>query len=197
MTVLSELLERADFDSLLYLSSTRVYAKSMATSESEVLRVLPEDPSDLYNISKLMGESLCLSSEREGVRIARLSNVVGPKMGADNLIGALMHEALSGVIQLKTNPDSAKDYILINDVARALWLIAGAGCQKIYNVASGTQITHSQWLHVLQLATGCSIKTEANAPLQSFHAIDVARLKNEFDFISRSVLDAVPSFFEN
>ena len=56
------------------------------------------EPSDLYNVSKLMGESLCLNSGRNGMRIARLSNVVGFDPDSDNSLPALIKEALAGSV---------------------------------------------------------------------------------------------------
>lgn len=196
VTVLSELLEHAEFDSLLYLSSTRVYGRSITTAENDALSVLAEAPSDLYNISKLMGESLCLSSGAEKVRVARLSNVVGPGMGADNFIGELAREACSGLITLRTNPESAKDYVLIDDVVRMLWSITKEGRDRIYNVASGRQIAHHQWTSALHDTTGCQVRVDMQAPLQSFPVIDVQRIKNEFHFSPKSVLDEIQSLIK-
>ena len=68
---LSRLLERAKFESLLYLSSTRVYARTSVALEDMALAVDPTVTDDLYNVSKLAGESLCLSRETPTVRVAR------------------------------------------------------------------------------------------------------------------------------
>lgn len=182
VSLLSEILERAAFDSLLYLSSTRVYGRSENTSEESDLPVLPADPSDLYNISKLMGESLCLASGRNGVRIARLSNVVGSAMGLENMVGHLFAEARAGKIRLKTHPASAKDYIFIDDAVCMLGRIGMGGCERIYNVASGEQMEHRQWVTALSDFTGCMVQVDENAPLQSFPVIDVKRMKREFGF---------------
>ena len=192
VTVLSDLLEHADFASLLYLSSTRVYGRSTSTCETSVLSVSPEDPSDLYNLSKLLGESLCFASSRASVRVARLSNVIGAGMGSQSLVGELFHEALAGAIRLKTHPDSAKDYILIDDVVRLLWRIADDGHDRIYNVASGVQTTHREWLSALQSTTGCLVQTDDRAPYQTFGVIDIRRIRTEFRFEATRSLDAVP-----
>lgn len=189
VTVLSELLQNAEFGSLLYLSSTRVYGRSIAATEDDALPIQVGDPSDLYNASKLMGESLCLSSGKKEIRVARLSNVVGLDMGVDNFIGGLMKEACSGLIQLRTHPDSVKDYVLIDDVVRMLWSIANEGRERIYNVASGMQIEHRQWMGALREVTGCQVQVDTQAPLQSFPAIDVQRIRNEFGFVPTPVLD--------
>src|SRR5579884_2277402 len=45
---LLDVLQRAHYESLLYLSSTRVYPGATAGREDETLRVNPCDPSDLY-----------------------------------------------------------------------------------------------------------------------------------------------------
>ena len=59
--LLGDILEHADFTTLTYFSSTRVYFRNEQTSEDDSLVVVPNDPSDLYNLSKLAGESLCWS----------------------------------------------------------------------------------------------------------------------------------------
>jgi nucleoside-diphosphate-sugar epimerase len=117
VSVLAELLQQGNFESLLYLSSTRVYARAAGGSEDSPLPVLSQDPSDLYNLSKLMGESLCLQDARAGIRVARLSNVVGgDNAESANFLPSLVREARSGRIVLQTAMDSVKDYIHIDDV---------------------------------------------------------------------------------
>ena len=56
VSLLGEILRRAQFDSFTYLSSTRVYARAVSTTETTDIRVNPSDPSELYNLSKLAGE---------------------------------------------------------------------------------------------------------------------------------------------
>ena len=197
VSVLNEILEQANFDSLLYLSSTRVYARSLSTKESEALPVFVEDTSDLYNISKLMGESLCLASGRNGVRVARLSNVVGTGMGADNLVGQLISDALAGKIVLKTHPNSEKDYIFIDDAISMLMSIALEGNACLYNVASGKQMEHAEWLSALNKYTGCEIEVDEKAPFQSFPAIDIERLKKEFKFEPTPLPTVIPKLIKN
>lgn len=116
--LLAEFLRHAKFHTLLYLSSTRVYQGAERTDEDAPLVVRPSVPSYLYNLSKLMGESLCHSSGRTGVRVARLSNVVGPGMdpASGNLVATLLHDALAGHVVLQSAPESTKDYIHIEDV---------------------------------------------------------------------------------
>ncbi|MDZ7861830.1 NAD-dependent epimerase/dehydratase family protein [Acidovorax sp.] len=187
--LLAEVLRRAQFDSLLYLSSTRVYMGAASTDEEAPLSVVPGDPSYLYNLSKLAGESLCHASGRSGVRVARLSNVVGPGMDAQagNLVADLVHQAQQGAMLLRSHPESAKDYIHIDDVVHWLPRIALGGRSVTYNVASGRQTTHGQWLQWLSEHYASSFEVQEGAPLQRFAPISVARLQAEFGVMARPV----------
>lgn len=194
VSVLAELLQRAHFESLLYLSSTRVYARAVNGREDEPVPVLSQDPSDLYNLSKLMGESLCLQDARAGVRVVRLSNVVGGEdADSANFVPSLLREARGGRIVLQTAPDSAKDYIHIDDVAELLPRIAARGRERLYNVASGVQTRHADWTSHLSRQTGCAVDVAPGAPTVRFAPIDIARIRAEFDFVPRPVLSALPS----
>ncbi|MEQ1658771.1 MAG: NAD(P)-dependent oxidoreductase, partial [Hylemonella sp.] len=187
-------LQRADFTSLLYLSSTRVYARAALGREDADLAVQPQDPSDLYNLSKLMGESLCLQGGRAGVRVARLSNVVGGEdADSTNFVPSLVREARGGHIVLQTAPESAKDYIHIDDVAELLPRIAMQGRERLYNVASGVQTRHAQWAEHLAALTGCRVEVAPGAPTVSFVPIDITRIRTEFAFVPRPVLSALPA----
>lgn len=189
VSLLSEVLCHAEFEGLLYLSSTRVYARCDSAQEDQPISVAPTDPSDLYNISKLMGESLCLASGRAGVKIARLSNVLGSGMTTNNFVVALLREARTGELRLRSHPDSVKDYVLVDDVTQLLCLIARGGVHAVYNVASGTQIAHSQWLSLLQHRLGCSVWTDTTLPMQSFPSISTERIRSEFNFELGDVLE--------
>jgi len=192
VSFLNEVLEKANFTSLTYLSSTRVYSKSATASPQSILFVNPADSSDLYNLSKLAGEAIALNCGRPQVRVVRLSNVVGNDMGADkSFIGMLIDEALHGAIHLRTSPESSKDYIHIDDVVEILPKIATLGTEKIYNVASGTNTLHRDWIAHLSRITGCSVTMDESAELASFPQIDVSALQNEFSFAPRPVLSVL------
>ena len=188
--LLAEVLRRAQFDSLLYLSSTRVYMGAASPHEDAPLSVLPGDPSYLYNLTKLTGESLCYACGRPGVRVARLSNVVGPDMDAasGNLVADLVRQAQGGHIVLRSDPQSAKDYVHVDDLLDWLPRIALAGRAATYNVASGRQTLHAQWLAWLQARTGCTVEVDAQALLQAFPPINVQRLRGEWGVAPRAVL---------
>lgn len=179
VTHLAEALPRLRSKSFLYLSSTRVYRAG--GGENVSLTVQPADPDDLYNATKIAGEALCLAQPATGVRVARLANVYGPGMGSGDFLSAVLREALTGRLRLRTALESEKDYVAIDDVVRAIERIALGGRHRLYNVASGHNVTHRALAERLGELTGCKISVERSAPRIAYPAIDTGRIAAEFD----------------
>ena len=192
--VLRQLLDKGQFASLTYLSSTRVYLGGDAGHEDAPLKVRPGDPDQLYNLSKLMGESLCHAAHRpeKPVRVVRLSNIVGSDLTSDNFIYTLLREALAtNAIQLNSSLGSAKDYIALEDVTRMLELIAIQGRERCYNLASGRQTRHGEIVRAIVALTGACVSVTPDAPSMDFPAIDIHRLHEEFGFSPQPPLDGL------
>lgn len=194
---LNEVLRQGRFDRLVYLSSTRLYLGSAQTGEEDDLRVNPHDPSDLYDISKAMGESLALSCGRP-VRIARLSNVYGADLESENFLTSILRAALrEGVVTMQTGLDSTKDYIHVTDVVDLLIRIGSDSRHRTYNVASGQNVSHRDILQVIRTATGCEVRTTPQAPVLDGPPIRIDRLREEFAFHPALVLDRLPALVEH
>ncbi len=188
-----DVLRRGRFESFLYLSSTRVYAKSDRGDETAALVVDPSDPSDLYNLSKLMGEAACLAVDRPQVRIARLSNVFGEGMGESNFLMSVLSEAIrTGAVELQQGLASAKDYIAIEDVLEALVCVSVAGRERLYNVAAGRNTSHAQILDAVQALTGRRASVAPDSPTVAFPPISVDRLADLGVRANRDVIAALP-----
>lgn len=184
---LAEVLERADFESLLYLSSTRVYAG--AESGEEDARLVA---GDLYNLSKLTGESLCFASGRGNVRVARLSNVFGGDFFSENFLPSVIRAAITEHhIVLHTPLDMAKDYVSVDDVAGILPRIAVGGKHRIYNVASGRNTSNRELVAKLSEITGCSVNGVSGKATEIFPSIVIRRLEQEFGYSPLNALDCL------
>lgn len=192
VSLVNELLERASFESLLYLSSTRVYIRSTATGEEAPLVVSPADPEDIFNLSKLAGESVCLGCGRDNVRVARLSNVLGEDFGSDNFVFALIREARrTGAIVLHTTLDSEKDYIHVDDATGLLVRIALAGRERVYNVASGRNLSNADIVEAIRAVLPVTVRVAEGARRIAFAPIDTARIAAEFGFRPRQLAATV------
>lgn len=177
--LLRRLLERGRFESLTYLSSTRIYEGAATTHETTVLQVLPSNPGHIFNLSKLMGESLCLTSGLKA-RVVRLSNVFGRDMPQQVFISQVLKEAAdSGRVKLLTAPQSEKDYVSVTDVIRWLPQIALRGSHSIYNVASGKNTSNAEIASLLE-QKGITVSFAEGAPEWSFPVMDTSRLVQEF-----------------
>ncbi|MDR3617271.1 MAG: SDR family oxidoreductase [Candidatus Obscuribacterales bacterium] len=183
--VLRSLLQRGNFESLLYLSSTRVYANSQSTGEASSLVVQPQQLSDIYNLSKLLGESMCLTVGGSSVRVARLSNVIGVSRLSTDFLGQITQQAVTEKrVRLETSLQSQKDFLFMDDLMPVLSQIAITGQSRIYNVASGRNTTNAEIVDILVRETGSVISVAPNAPTWSFPPIDITRISQEFGFKS-------------
>jgi len=192
VSLLNDFLKNRDFESFLYLSSTRVYMNSSSTNEANSLIVNPNKFTEIYNISKIMGESICLSSKKPNIRIARLSNVIGKNFESDDFIFSLIHDAIKNKeILLHSQLKSEKDYILVNDVVEILYKISMSGKSKIYNIASGKNLSVEKIMELLKKLTSCKVQIDNNANLNKFKEINIEKIKNEFEFKSKSIEDVI------
>lgn len=184
---LGEFLKNTHVQSFLYLSSTRIYGNASSTKEGASIPIDPSTPSDLYNISKLAGEALCLNHDDPAVRVARLSNVFGAgsnstAMAPDNFLASIIQSAVGeGHIPLMTALESCKDYIAVDDVIRALRLISLRGDERLYNVASGANTSNDEITREISRRAGCSVSVEPGAATSTFPQIDITRLRAAFD----------------
>ena len=139
---LKSILQRFSFQSFIYLSSTRVYKHTITRPALEIdsLQINPIEVDDVYNISKLMGESICLAQSSGDVKVARISNVIGLDLDSENFLTSIIKQAIEyGKVDLHTSVDSAKDYILLDDLIDMLVKMP-YGKERIYNLCSGVNL---------------------------------------------------------
>lgn len=192
--MLHVLLRSLRFASFTYLSSTRVYQHSPAgkiATEEEDLTINPNRPSDLYNLSKLMGESLCLAHPNPAVRAVRLSNVYGGGDRSENFLTSLLRDAIGrGHVRLQSPPDAAKDYIAIDDVLLTLERLPTQARSRLINVAAGHNVSNAEVLDLLQLHVGCTVEAlSSDVAGAVFPRISTDRLREEIGVTPRRLAD--------
>lgn len=181
--VLHKILKECKFESFLYLSSTRIYSGTKSSSESENIVINPNNIEDLYNISKLMGESLCLSMNSSKIRVARLSNVVGNNLEQNDFLSSIIHDAINKKkILIRTTESSEKDYVHIDDVVKILYQISLKGNERVYNIASGKNTKVLEIMNEIKKFVNCNIEFSPDAIEQIFPRIEINRIEKEFNF---------------
>lgn len=195
---LQQVLQACEFETFTYLSSTRVYqhcAEAVVTEDTPLV-VQSQDAGDLYNLSKLLGESI-LQTHGGKVRVARLSNVVGDDVMSSNFLFSVLRDCVQhGHVELQQSLESAKDYVDIRDVTSLLLRLGPEGSAGVYNLASGTNTTHQKLLSVITNLTGASVTVAQNAAEYSFPRINIDRMRREFSFTTRNVTESLPALVE-
>lgn len=184
VSLLSRLLERASFDRLVYLSSTRLYDAlgAIHATEDEVLHFSPSDPRHLYDLSKSLGENLCLNFSEDRACVARLSCVIGKQLEDPGFLPGLVKKCLGNTqVSIDSSPYFARDYIDLDDVVALLINIAEQGKHKVYNVASGMNVTNSSIFGIISAMTGCDIQATSSASVE-VPSISIQRVCDEFGF---------------
>ena len=187
-------LAELQYASFLLLSSTRVYARAGFTHEDATLPMRPGDASDLYNLTKLAGEALCLADPRHEIRVARLSNVYGAGLSAGTFLGQVLNEGQrTGCVVFQQAAASAKDYVDVATVIRLLPAIAARGNQRLYNLAAGSNTTHGAIADTLRDIAGWNTSFATDAPTVEYPRIETARLEAEFGSVTSDLLHDLPA----
>ncbi len=195
ITLLNQLIKSCLFESITYLSSTRVYEGSARTIEESALQVNPALPGQIYNISKLAAESLCLSTN-SNAKIIRLSNVYGQDMKSNNFLSSVLKQsAEEGKVSFQTSPRSSKDFVSISDVVKLTHLISLEGKSQIYNLASGEN-TENQLISDFLKTRKIITHFEPNAPEWKFESINNKKVRSEFGASFERLEDNLPNLYD-
>ncbi len=198
-TLLEKVIHHFDFDSFVYLSSTRVYGlegQSPSTHEDSRLSC-SADAADWFALTKLCGESLCVNSKKPGVSVARLANIYGADQHPSTFLAAVRRDCLErGGTTINETPASCKDYLSIDDAVRYLCGLAASGTGGIYNIASGTTFSHQQLAQDLTML-GFKIDFTPQALQRRFPPVDVAKISHLFGPPLRNLRSDLPVIFQS
>ena len=188
----SYILQHCKFESFLYLSSTRVYNNNTVGHEAAEVSVKSDSLNDLYNISKLAGEAICFSHPSPKVKIARLSNIICNRFDSNNFVDKIVNNSFeSGKIEFLGDPNTEKDYLTLEDALYLIQRIVEDGRHRIYNVASGKNISHQTLLDLIKekMAVEGHFPSDASEALR--FKINTSRIKEEFEFTPTDVAEYI------
>jgi nucleoside-diphosphate-sugar epimerase len=189
--LLAKILEKSDFQKMIYISSTRLYMGQESTSENTDLTIMAKDSRRLFNLTKLMSEELCLLSDKKTI-IIRPSNVYGLALNSPLFLPAITRNAINNKhVDMYVTPQYAKDYVSIHDLVDAVCQLAEKDnlSHDIYNIASGVNTTASDIAEVLKRETKCKVNWIESSVDEYFPINEISRLQQEVSFNPSSVLD--------
>jgi nucleoside-diphosphate-sugar epimerase len=180
VSLLSKILEKASFERLIYLSSTRLYDTVTAETcaESIGLSLNPNNTRHIYDLSKALGESLCLTAAPNRTAIARLSCVYDHSAGSPGFLSEILQKlAFSKKFSLDSATGYSRDYIAIEDVIASLKVIIDSNRCEIFNVASGENLTNREIIETLN-SLGCTISLARESAAQVTGRCDISKIKS-------------------
>jgi nucleoside-diphosphate-sugar epimerase len=134
---------RTGFEALVNAGSSSEYGfKDHPANEAEVL-----EPNSVYGVGKAAATSLCRQMAQAHalpVTTLRLYSVYGPWEEPRRLIPTLIVRGHEGTLPPLVAPDTARDFVYVDDAVDAFLLAAGrVGGEPgaVYNVGSGVQTT--------------------------------------------------------
>lgn len=201
VSLLNRILRTGRFESLVYLSSTRLYDSqpgAVATEESS-LSLDPANPRHLYDLSKALGEALCFATAQGRARVARLSCVYNDHTDEEGFLPGLLRKIIAErptLLEIDSSPAFARDYIHLDDVLDALVMIAVRGRGFLYNVASGENIRNEALFAALAAASGCQIVPLRHDAPPPPATISIQKIQDEFGWLPVPVLTKITSIVE-
>ncbi|WP_309644329.1 SDR family oxidoreductase [Phenylobacterium sp.] len=176
--LLSHVLRDARFGRLIYLSSTRLYDSlgDQGGREDDVLAFDVAAPRNVYDLSKALGENLCLARSGGRASVARLSNVFDASDDAGGFLSDLLKRARrEKTITLDSSPQSGRDYIHADDVIAGLLAMDAHDAEGIVNIARGVAISNAEIAEVFT-AHGWTLELTGAAAPPHGPTCDVSRL---------------------
>jgi nucleoside-diphosphate-sugar epimerase len=176
--LIARILRDARFERLVYLSSTRLYDSlgRAGGREDDVLALDPALPRNVYDLSKALGENLCLTRSDGRAAVARLSNVFDLHPLASGFLSELLARAVKErSIVLEVSPAGGRDYIHVDDAIAGLLALDATTGSGIVNIASGEILTNGELGRIFRSA-GWRLAFTARADPPLPPACDVTRL---------------------
>ena len=160
---------------VVFSSSAHVYGvgpKFLPTPETHPLAL-----GNTYTTTKILGEALCeLYWENHGLSYTtlRLFNAYGQNQARGYFIPDMVAKAKLGGINL-TDGDTSKDWVYVEDVARAFVLALESPYVGAVNIGTGKETTLSVIAGFLADAAGATFSYTSGTPNESRMCADIGR----------------------
>jgi UDP-glucose 4-epimerase len=153
---------KTGFEAFINTGSSSEYGyKDHAPTEDE-----PLEPNSHYAVTKASATLFCRHTARSRqvqLPTLRLYSVYGPYEEPSRLMPTLVVRGLSGKLPPLVNPETARDFVYVDDVVEAYLLAAmrpGDEDGAIYNVGNGVQTTLGEVVEVARRVMNIKIEPE-------------------------------------
>src|SRR5687767_8377855 len=193
---------RSGFELFVNTGSSSEYGyKAQAPTESD----LPE-PNSPYAQSKLQATEHCANDARlhgGTVTTLRLYSVYGPYEEPNRLIPMLLISGINGILPPLTQPDTARDFVYIDDVCDAYLQIATHPPREpgaIFNVGTGIQTTLAEVVTLVRSMFNLRIEPQwGTMPSRTWDTdvwrSDISKIRSQFEWTPRiSLTDGLARF---
>ena len=168
-------LVRKGYGFVVYCSSAVVYGDSGTEPYAERA---PACISDNYSRAKWENEKRVLDA---GGCVVRLANVIGPGMNAKNVLSDILAQLPKDGPVTVRNGRPVRDWIWIDDVVRALWLLIHKQCAGIFNVGTGVGVSVSELVEIALKVAGREnrpVNSLAGSPGHSYIVVDREKMRS-------------------
>lgn len=187
---LVSIITKAKFDKFIYISSTRLYMNQDGSTESCDLKICTDDERSLFNLTKLTAENILLQTIKKSI-VVRPSNVYGLALDSPLFLPSIVRDAINnGKVDMYVSKEYAKDYVSVDDVAEAIYQLSKAEnlADRIFNIASGFNVTANQIAKVLKEETGCTIYWHGSVVNEVFPKTNIDRITKMNHYRPKNVL---------
>src|SRR4029077_3492963 len=147
---------------VFFASSAAVYDTSSAFHKETD----PTAPSDIYGLSKVLGEQVVRHHAAESglsYVLGRFFNVFGPDETNPHVIPAVLKQVIEGGKVRMGRTDTFRDFIYVDDLVRALLKIggilsSGKHITEIYNLASGNEASIEHVVRIMGKTAGVDLE---------------------------------------
>ena len=160
------------------------------STESCDLKICTDDERSLFNLTKLTAENILLQTIKKSI-VVRPSNVYGLALDSPLFLPSIVRDAINnGKVDMYVSKEYAKDYVSVDDVAEAIYQLSKAEnlADRIFNIASGFNVTANQIAKVLKEETGCTIYWHGSVVNEVFPKTNIDRITKMNHYRPKNVL---------
>jgi nucleoside-diphosphate-sugar epimerase len=139
-------------------SSSEYGSKQHAMRETDLLQ-----PGSYYAVAKCAQTLVCehmARADRRPINTFRLFSVYGPYETPTRLVPTLIRRCLAGQDLEMVSPDTARDFVHVDDVVEAYLQVGQLSlqCGETFNIGTGVQSTLRDVVKAVLLSTGAKVK---------------------------------------